>query len=60
MGNLQIILNSNDKDVLDEIVKYLKTLSVQEQYELSYFLKGVNFAKSIKDVDRGKCVEVGK
>lgn len=45
---MDLLLNKDEKLILDEIIVFLKTLSVQEQYELNCFLKGINFAKSIK------------
>jgi len=45
---MDVLISKDEKKILDEIVMYLRKLTVQEQYELKYFLKGINFAKSIE------------
>lgn len=42
---METILNKKEKPVIDEMVEFLKTLTVQEQKEINYFMQGIKFAK---------------
>jgi len=46
---METILKTTDKPVLDEISKFLKTLSVEEQKEINIFIQGIQFAKKISN-----------
>lgn len=42
---METILNKKEKPVIDELVEFLKTLTVQEQQEINIFIQGAKFAK---------------
>jgi len=43
--HLDIILNKTEKPVLDDMVAFLKSLTVEEQKEINIFMQGIKFAK---------------
>lgn len=42
---MDIILNKTEKPVLDDMVAFLKSLTVEEQKEINIFMQGIKFAK---------------
>lgn len=42
---METILNKKEKPVIDEMIEFLKNLTVQEQKEINYFIQGIKFAR---------------
>lgn len=45
---METFLNKKEKPDVDEMIKFLKTLSKEEQKEINVFLQGIKFAKKLE------------
>lgn len=42
---MDAILNKDEKEEIEEIVNFLKTLGIEEQQKINIFIQGIKFAK---------------
>lgn len=47
-----IILNNKDRPVIDDVIKILKGLTIQEQQEISRFIEEIKFEEKQKNISR--------
>lgn len=48
---MDVIINAEDKPVVDEMAEFLKTLTEEEQRQISLLIKGIRLGISLKSKD---------